>query len=96
MCHVAPSVEKSIYFMLNLIFLISYFFAGKDAFEGNGFEDFIEAVSAKKWKKAADKLEKTRWCNDNKDRCRDDKGIISKGCDSSAVAALIAQVTNNV
>jgi hypothetical protein len=69
---------------------------GKDAFEENGFEDFIEAVSAKKWEKAADMLEGTHWCRDNKDRCRDNKGIISKGCGGSAAAALIAQVTNRV
>jgi hypothetical protein len=69
---------------------------GKDVYEQNGFEDFIEAVSAKKWKKAVDTLEGTRWCHDNKDRCRDNKGIISKGCDDSAAAALIAQVTSRV
>ncbi|KAG0598324.1 hypothetical protein M758_12G063600 [Ceratodon purpureus] len=69
---------------------------GKDVYEQNGFEDFIEAVSAKKWDKAADTLEKTRWCSDNKDRCRDNKGIITKGCGNSVAAALIAQVTNRV
>lgn len=69
---------------------------GKNVYKQNGFEDFIEAVSAKKWDKAADTLESTRWCSDHKDRCKDDKSIISKGCgkDGSAAAALIAQVTN--
>jgi hypothetical protein len=69
---------------------------GKNVYKQNGFEDFIEAASAKKWDKAADALESTRWCSDHKDRCKDDKSIISKGCgkDVSTAAALITQVTN--
>jgi hypothetical protein len=64
--------------------LISDFlFAGRDAFEGNGFEDFIEAVSAKEWEKAGEKLEETRWCKERKERCRSDKSIILEGCPTS-------------
>lgn len=58
-------------------------FAGRDAFEGNGFEDFIEAVSAKEWEKAGEKLEETRWCQERKERCRSDKSIILEGCPTS-------------
>jgi len=56
---------------------------GRDAFEGNGFEDFIEAVSAKEWEKAGEKLEETRWCKERKERCRSDKSIILEGCPTS-------------
>lgn len=55
-------------------------FAGKDAFEGNHFEDFIEAVSAKEWHKAGEKLEGTLWCSENKERCGSDLAIIYEGC----------------
>ena len=63
--------------------------AGKDAFEANDFQNFIEAVSAKEWVKAGEKLEETTWCNDNKERCKSDKAIIYQGC-----RPFITQVTN--
>jgi len=66
---------------------------GKDAFEGNSFEDFIEAVSAKAWHKAGDKLNGTRWCRDNKERCESDRAIILEGC-GKMNPATITQVTH--
>jgi hypothetical protein len=54
--------------------------AGKDVFEGNSFQGFIEAVSAKEWKKAGGKLNETRWCDDNKERCASDQALIYQGC----------------
>ncbi|KAG0623629.1 hypothetical protein M758_3G189300 [Ceratodon purpureus] len=67
--------------------------SGKDAFEGNGFQDFIEAVSAKEWKKAGDKLNETSWCNDNKERCVSNKALIYQGC-GGMKPAVITQVIN--
>lgn len=62
---------------------------GKNAFEGNGFEDFIEAVSAKNWHKAGKELESTKWCKDNRERCRSDRTIIQEGCSNSNVLSMI-------
>jgi hypothetical protein len=67
--------------------------AGKDAFEGNGFQGFIEAVSAKEWHKASDKLNETSWCNENTERCRSDRALIYHGCGGTK-PPVIAQVTN--
>jgi len=68
-------------------------FAGKDAFEGNSFEDFIEAVSAKEWRKAGERLGGTHWCRDNKERCESDKAIILEGC-GKMNPAIFTQFTN--
>ncbi|XP_024362075.1 uncharacterized protein [Physcomitrium patens] len=67
---------------------------GKDVYQENAFDDFIEAVSAKKWEKGVELLDRTRWCNDNKDRCDDDKKIISEGCKGTFATGVIAQVTD--
>lgn len=67
--------------------------AGKDAFEGNSFEDFIEAVIAKEWHKAGYKLNGTRWCSYNKERCESDTAIILEGC-GKMNPATITQVTH--
>jgi hypothetical protein len=67
---------------------------GKDVYEGNDLESFIEAVSAKKWQKAVEKLESTQWCSDHRERCRENMGIIAKGCGDSITSAAIAQVIN--
>lgn len=68
--------------------------AGKDAFEGSDFKDFIEAMSAKKWMKAAENLKKTSWCKANKERCMSDKAIIKEGCGEAGADVVIHQVTN--
>lgn len=53
------------------------------------FDDFIEVVSVKKWEKGVELLDRIRWCNDNKDRCDDDKKIIFEGCKGIFVIGVI-------
>jgi hypothetical protein len=74
--------------------------AGSEVFERSQFEEFVEAVSAKKWEKAAKKLKETKWCQKHKHRCEDDEDIIRQGCDGSdesiaaaAAAAAISMIT---
>jgi hypothetical protein len=50
--------------------------------EGKDFEDFVEAASAKKWKKAGKKLRQTVWCQKHRHRCEDDAARIREGCDA--------------
>ncbi|KAH8934987.1 hypothetical protein BDL97_17G008200 [Sphagnum fallax] len=54
---------------------------GSDELEGKDFEDFVEAASAKKWKKAGKKLRQTVWCQKHRHRCEDDAARIRQGCD---------------
>jgi len=44
--------------------------------------DFVEAASAKKWKKAGKKLRQTVWCQKHRHRCEDDAARIRQGCDA--------------
>jgi hypothetical protein len=74
--------------------------AGSEDFESSQFEEFVEAVSAKKWEKAVKKLKETKWCQKHKHRCEDDADIIRQGCDGSdesiaaaAAAAAISIIT---
>ncbi|CAK9866040.1 unnamed protein product [Sphagnum jensenii] len=69
--------------------------AGSEVFESSEFEEFVGAVSAKKWEKAAKKLKETKWCQKHKHRCEDDRDIIREGCDGSdeSIAATISMIT---
>jgi hypothetical protein len=73
--------------------------AGSEVFERSQFEEFVEAVSSKKWEKAAKKLKETKWCQKHKHRCEDDEDIIRQGCDGSdesiaaAAAAAISMIS---
>lgn len=66
--------------LLNL--LLCLFCVGSDELEGKDFEDFVEAASAKKWKKAGKKLRQTVWCQKHRHRCEDDAARIRQGCDA--------------